>query len=191
MIVLHIFTEEPSARSVFNSILEQILPKEIEYNIYSHQGKQDLEKALKTTLPSISKMPGARILITRDQDNEDCIILKHKINELVKQNIGCDYRIRIICKELESWYLGDLNAISLAYPRFKPSKYINKSSFRSVDEISKPSEYLLKIVPELQKNKTLPKIIVSETIAPFLEIENNKSCSFINTISAIQQLISI
>ena len=45
--VLHVFTEEASARNVFESILPRLLPQDVNYRIYSHQGKQDLEKATK------------------------------------------------------------------------------------------------------------------------------------------------
>jgi hypothetical protein len=72
MTFLHVFTEEESARRVFDIILPKILPDGIYFKVYSHQGKNDLEKALRTTLPTISKIPGSRILITRDQDSADC-----------------------------------------------------------------------------------------------------------------------
>jgi hypothetical protein len=190
MKVLHIFTEEPSAKNVFSALLKKILPDGVSYRIYSHQGKQDLEKALRTSLPSISKMPGAKILVTRDQDSDDCVLLKQRLDDIIRNNISCDYYIRIVCKELEAWFLGDLNAISNAYPRFIPVKYSSKSTFRDVDKISSPSKYLLKIVPELKKKSTLPKMIVSETIAPHLSIDKNRSKSFMNTLAAINKLVA-
>ncbi len=73
MITFHVFTEERSAKNVFDELLPKILHENVNFRIYPHQGKQDLERALRTTLPTISKLPGSKILITRDQDNEDCI----------------------------------------------------------------------------------------------------------------------
>ena len=58
MTFLHIFTEEPSLKIVLETILPKILPENVYFQIYSHQGKQDLERALTLTLPTISKIPG-------------------------------------------------------------------------------------------------------------------------------------
>lgn len=186
---LHVFTEEPSAQNVFEIILPKLLPANVFFRVYSHQGKQDLEKALKTTLPSISKIPGARILITRDQDNADCVDVKANLKNIIGQNCKCTYFVRIVCTELESWFLGDLNAVKMAYPRLKPEHYISKADFRNVDTITKPNKTLLKILPEYNDREHLPKLEVSESIAPHLNFENNSSISFNQTISAIRKLV--
>lgn len=188
MIVIHIFTEELSLKNVLDEILPKILPEGIFFRIYPHQGKEDLENALKKTLPSISKIPGSKILITRDQDNNDCVQLKTYINDMVKNNCHCEYSIRIICKELESWFLGDMQAIEKAYPRFKADNYINKAEFRNVDKIQYPNRQLLKLLPEYADRQTLPKLEVSENISKHLDIDNNLSSSFYHTIAAIKKL---
>lgn len=190
MKVLHVFTEEPSAKNVFEIILPKILPADVSYRVYPHQGKQDLEKALRSTVPSISRISGSKILITRDQDSGDCVDIKNLMFEVLKENCQCDFFIRIICRELESWFLGDLLAVQLAYPRFKPDQYQNKADFRNVDKISHPNKYLLKIIPEYSDRENLPKLEVSETIAPFLDFARNSSSSFKHTISAINYLIA-
>ena len=169
MITLHIFTEEVSAKNVFDAILPKILSESVSYRIYPHQGKQDLENALRTSLPSISKIPGSKVLITRDQDSADCRIVKNDIQRILDDNCHCDYSIRIVCKELESWFLGDSEAIKKAFPRFKPEQYRSKRNIRNVDKITNPSKYLLKIIPDYTNNKKLPKLAVSENIAGFLD----------------------
>ncbi len=190
MTTLHIFTEETSAKNVFEVLLPKILPESIFFRIYPHQGKQDLEHALKTSLPSISRIPGAKILITRDQDSSDCKEVKAEILELVGENCRCDFLIRIVCKELESWFLGDLEAVKYAYPRFKPEQYVNDALFRNVDKIANPDQTLLRIIPELKNHETLPKLAVSEAIAPYLNITSNVSRSFNQTLLAINTLVS-
>jgi hypothetical protein len=136
MITLHVFTEEPSAKNVFDVLLPKLLPEDVSFRVYPHQGKRDLESALRKSLPSISKIPGSRILITRDQDSADCTDVKGGISEIIDNSCKCDYLIRIACKELESWILGDLEAIKSAYPRFKPELHLTKSDFRNVDHIT-------------------------------------------------------
>lgn len=189
MISLHVFTEEPSAKNVFNKLLPKILPENVSFRIYDHQGKQDLEKALRTTIPSISKIPGARILITRDQDSGDCKEIKSQLNEIVKNTCSSPYLIRIVCRELESWFLGDLIAVQNAYPRLRQEQYVNKSEFRNVDGISNANLALLRIIPEYSDRGTLPKLETSENIAQYLSLEGNTSTSFNQTIDGIRQLI--
>ena len=186
---LYVFTEESSAQIVFETILPKILPKNISFRVFPHQGKQDLEKALRSTVPSISKIPGSRILITRDQDNSSCIEVKSNINGIMAVSCNCYYLIRIVCKELEAWFLGDLYAVQSAYPRFKPEQYRTKVDFRNVDKITSPNEYLLKIIPEYSGRDYLPKLEASQSIAQFLDFEKNTSLSFKHTISAISKLI--
>lgn len=188
--ILHVFTEEPSAKNVFEILLSKLLPEDVAFRIYPHQGKQDLERALRTSLPSISKIPGSKILITRDQDSADCLEVKNTISSLLKGNCKCEYYIRIVCKELESWFLGDLDAVQSAYPRFKPAQHIGKADLRHVDQITTPNKYLLRIIPEYSGRATLPKLEVSESIAPFLSLDRNRSSSFNHTVTAIKNLVS-
>lgn len=190
MITLHIFTEEPSLKIVLETILPKILPQNVYFQIYSHQGKQDLERALRTTLPSISKIPGSKILVTRDQDSADCKDLKQHLTETIGLNCQCDFLIRIICRELEAWYLGDMQAIQKAYPRFNAEQYKNKAEFRNVDKLQSANKELLKLIPEYSNRDYLPKLETAEYISPFLDLNNNKSESFNYTIAAILKLIN-
>lgn len=186
---VHIFTEEPSVKEVLDTILPKIITESTFFKVYPHQGKKDLENAIKKVIPSISKTPGARIIISRDQDESNCLDVKAHLEELVKTNIFCPYKIRIVCKELESWFLGDVNAIEKAFPRFKSEHLVNKSEVRDVDSIVKPSSYLLRVIPEFSKREYLPKIETAERIAPFLDIDNNTSRSFNQMIQAIRYLV--
>ncbi|MCI0515167.1 DUF4276 family protein [candidate division KSB1 bacterium] len=189
MITLYIFTEERSAENVLKTILPQILPTDVAFQIYSHQGKQDLERALRTTLPFISRRPNARLLILRDQDRADCRVVKKQIRDLMLNPGHAPFLIRIACQELESWFLGDLMAIKLAYPRFKPEKYQNKAKFRHVDHIEYPANVLLKMIPEYDHDDKLPKLELSEKISKHLNLANNRSRSFNQIISGIKKLV--
>ena len=185
---LHLFVEEPSIKEVLEVILPQVLPPSISFRIYPHQGKQDLERAIEKTIPSISKIPGARIIISRDQDSAICTDVKQKINNLANGKIICPFKIRIVCKELESWFLGDLQAVAMAYPRFNPDSILGKAEMRNVDDIVNPAQYLLKVVPEYKASEHLPKIENAKKIAPFLSITNNHSRSFFHMIEAVKYL---
>jgi hypothetical protein len=189
-IALHVFTEEASAKKVFEVLLPKILPEGIDFRVHSHQGKKDLENALRTTVPTISKIPGSRILITQDQDCGDCEEVKKSLLNLVEKHCKSRFLIRIVCRELESWFLGDLNAIAQAYPRFKPDQYQKKAKFREVDSILSPNKVLLSIIPEYKNKEVLPKLETSKKIAPFLNLRNNASVSFNQTLSGVERLIN-
>ena len=186
---LHIFTEEPSAKILFDAILPKVLPEGVTYSVYPHQGKQDLEKAVKTTVPSISRIPGAKILISRDQDVGDCEPIKQNLLEMLESNCHAPYLVRIVCRELEAWYLGDLKAVKAAYPRFNPKLYEGKKEFRDVDSIQTPNQYLLSILPEYKGREYLPKLESSTKISPLLDLEANTSTSFRHVISGIKRLV--
>ena len=182
-------TEEPSIKNIFEVVLPQILPSDVGFRILVHQGKNDLEKALLEKTASLSRIKGAKILITIDQDANDCKQLKQRLADIIDKNCSCEYKIRIVCKELESWLLGDLSAIEKAFPRFRSVSYTQKEQMRNVDKIKgKPSDFLLRIIPEFKDRKKLPKLEFSKKIAPFLDITNNTSTSFNHTINAIRQL---
>jgi len=189
MRTLYVLTEEPSIKNIFEVILPKIVPQSVDFHILVHQGKNDLEKALSDKIASLSRVEGAKILITMDQDANDCQQLKQKLSDIIGENCNCDYKIRIICRELESWLLGDLLAIEKAFPKFKSMSVAKKTQMRHVDKIKgKPSDFLLRIIPEFKDRKKLPKLEFSKKIAPFLDITNNCSPSFNHTINAIRQL---
>jgi hypothetical protein len=189
MNTLYILTEEPSIKNIFEKVLPQILPQNVTFRILVHQGKHDLENALTYKIASLSRIEGAKILITIDQDTNDCKQLKQKLTDIVNKNCICDYKIRIVCKELESWLLGDLLAIEQAFPRFKSVSLKGRAQIRDVDKIKgKPSDFLLRNIPEYKDREKLPKLVFSKKIAPFMDINNNTSPSFNHTINAIKLL---
>lgn len=188
--MLYILSEEPSMKKVLDVILPKILPENVNFQILVHQGKQDLENALQSTLPSLSRIPGIRIVITRDQDREDCKAVKQHLTELVGKRCNAPVLYRIVCRELECWFLGDLPAIEKAFPRFKAAKYMNKQRYKDVDEVMDAEAVLLDIIPQYKGRQYLPKIETASQIAPYLIIDGNRSKSFNHFISGIQKLLA-
>ncbi len=190
MNTLYVFTEEPSLKNVLEILLPKLLPNNYSYRVFSHQGKQDLENAIEKTIPTLSKIPGAKILVTRDQDNEDCKQLKNNILEKLNDNCSSTYLVRIVCRELESWFLGDMIAIENTYNRFKSEQHVNKKLYRDVDSIKYPNKELLKLIPEYNGRSKLPKLEVSEKISTHLSLERNTSTSFKFFIEGVRKLTS-
>lgn len=189
MKTLHIYTEEPSMKNVLEILMPKILPENVEFRIYPHEGKQDLEIGLRKTIPKISKNPETVFLITRDKDSGNCKEVKRNLMNILNETCNSPFLVRIVCTELECWFLGDLNAIQKTYPRFKPEQYQNAKEFRDVDAIQNAPKKLQEMIPELTKKKNFSKLLFSESIANHLDIENNKSLSFQHFISGVRKLI--
>lgn len=187
---IEILTEEPSMRDVLEIILPKILSKKWilgeNYFIRPHQGKSDLQKSIPRKVKVFSNYyEPAGVIIIHDQDSHDCKELKNKLLMLSKSETSddtlCPLLIRIACRELEAWYLGDMKAIQAAYPRFKAEQYTKKEKFRNPDNLNNTAEELEKILPDFQKGAS------ARTITPYLDTnpENNKSESYRQFITGV------
>jgi hypothetical protein len=181
---IEILVEEPSMKEFLTILLPNVLDNHWilnkNYFIRSFEGKSDLQKNIPSKVKFLSNWnhEAAGVVIMQDQDSSDCKVLKQKLITICDQNGNCPKLIRIICRELESWYIGDFLAVSKAYPSFKHQNYINKSKFRIPDNCNAFDE-LKKILPEFQK------VGGAKKIAPFITIQDNKSESFQQTISGL------
>jgi Domain of unknown function (DUF4276) len=182
MTQLVFFLEEPSAKEMLKGLLPNVLPHAIDTQYVVFEGKQDLEKRLPIKLKAWQRSD-AKFIVMRDQDGGNCIMIKknlaHKCLEAGKHEI----LIRIACHELESFYLGDLNAVAKAIGPAHISKQQKKKKFRDPDNLSNPSEELRKLAPEYQK------ISGSRAIGPHLDINNNHSKSFNALVTGIRKLL--
>jgi hypothetical protein len=181
---IEILVEEPSMKEFLTILLPNVLDNQWNLNgnyfIRSFEGKNDLQKNIPSKVKFLSNWnhEAVGVVIMQDQDSSDCKILKQKLLNICNQNGNCPKLVRIICRELESWYIGDFVAVNKAYPSFKHQNYINKSKFRIPDNCNAFDE-IKKIVPDFQK------VGGAKKIAPFINVETNKSESFQQTISGL------
>lgn len=177
--------EEPSMKNVLETILPKLIPEHINYLCITHQGKQDLAKSIPRKIKAFSFKPETKFVIVHDQDSNDCIKLKADLLQLCQQAGKPDAMIRIICHELESWFLGDLAAVEQAY-NLKPQSLSNKQSqakFRDPDRLNSAKEELKKLVSEYYPGTH------SRKIAPYLSLIDNKSRSFQVFLEGINKII--
>jgi hypothetical protein len=164
--------------------LEKLLPKlGIDLStvtIIPHQGKSDLEKSIPIKLRAW-RDPAACFLILRDNDRGDCAQRKKRLSDLVNQTGNrAPIKIRIVCQELEAWFLADTQALTLA--GYLTSDRLPSFSRRDPDRIDYPVQEMERLRPGYGK------ISGALEIAPHLDIENTRSASFRNTIKAIRDL---
>lgn len=183
MKTLVFFLEEPSAEEMLKGILPKILPKSIPVKYCIFEGKQDLEKRMPLRLRAW-KDPNCAFLVMRDQDSGDCKKIKHNLLDLCSNAGDVSPVIRIACRELESFYLGDLAAVERGLGITGFMKRQKKAIYRDPDRIGTPAEELKKLTKGLYQ-----KVAGSRCIAPHLDLHNNKSHSFNVLVKGIQKLV--
>ena len=105
--------EEPSAKAMVEAVVRPRLPTGWDTTYVVFEGKQDLERNLSRRLKGWLR-PGARFVVMRDQDAADCHAVKATLVERVRES-GRTALVRVACRELEAWVLGDLQALADAY----------------------------------------------------------------------------
>lgn len=175
--------EEASARAMLEGLLPKVLPAGITPRYIVFEGKQDLEKQLVRKMRGY-RNPDARFVVMRDQDsNPDCKAVKAKLSELCRLAGKPAALVRIACRELESFYLGDLAAVELGLKitglvRHQPNKL-----FREPDRLGSPSKELKTLTKGLYQ-----KVGGSRDIGPHLDLDNTRSASFHNLVAGIRRV---
>jgi hypothetical protein len=175
--------EEPSAEEMLKGLLPKILPETIISEFRIFEGKQDLEKRISRILRAWKK-PNCVFLVMRDQDSGDCRKIKQKIINLCCEAGQASAVVRIACRELESFYLGDLAAVERGLGVAGLSKRQDKAKYRTPDRLENPSQELEKLT-----NGLYQKVAGSRSIGPCLDLGNNKSYSFNVLLSGIRKLV--
>lgn len=177
------FLEEPSAREMLKGILPRLLPENVQVRYLVFQGKQDLEKNLRRKLQGW-RMPESVFVVMRDQDSGDCSAIKSRLVDLCRDAGQDGVLVRVACRELESFYLGDLIAVEKGLGIKGLNKQQRWKKFRDPDALGSPAEELLRLT-----HNTYDKVAGSRAIAPFLSLEANRSRSFNVLLSGVRKLV--
>ena len=174
--------EERSMAEALRGLLPRVFPKWREnqdWIVIVHEGKSDLEGAIPRKLRAW-KVPGDRFLIVRDNDGGDCVELKSRLLALAQEREAGEVLVRIVCQELEGWFLGDPKALREAYPHVASLKI--HSIPDDPDAMTNASEFLARITGQTGK------ILAAKAIAPHLDPARNKSRSFHVFLEGIKKL---
>lgn len=176
--------EEPSMKVFLQGLLPRIVPRWREgehFLLVPHEGKTDLEASIPRKLKAWRE-PGARFVIVRDNDGANCTALKNRLLSL-SQSTGRQALVRLVCQELEAWYLAQTDALAQAYPsRVKAIKRLC-SRHNDPDACAKPSRELIRAIPEFQKQDA------ARRLGQRLAIDDTRSASFRVFVSGVQRLL--
>ncbi len=185
MITLVFFLEELSARVLLEGLLPRVVPTEsVNLRFVVFEGKQDLEKQLVRRM-RLWRLPNTRFVVLRDQDSADCKDVKTRLVELCEQACHAEALVRVACRELESWYLGDLAAVerSLHVTGLRAKRDTRR--LRDPDAVCKPSMELRALT-----GGAYQKVAGSRAIAAHLNLAGeNRSRSFGVFIAGVQRVI--
>lgn len=176
--------EEESAKAVLESLLPRILNPEIKTRLIPFEGKQDLEKQMAKRMRGYVN-PEARFIVLRDQDSvPDCKELKENLLERCRQ-AGRETKslVRIACRELETFYLADLDAVEQGLQVRNLSKLQASAKFRNPDRLGSPSKELA-----LLTKGGYQKVSGSRAIGRHLNPANTRSPSFKCLVQGILRL---
>lgn len=176
--------EEDSARAMLEGLLPRMLHASIHIRFITFEGKQDLEKQLAKRIRGYLN-PQARFLVLRDQDSApDCVVVKRKLLMLCegagRQAVSL---VRIACRELESMYLADLQALEQALSLKGLARQQGNTKFRNPDRLESPSSELTKLTQGRYQ-----KVGTSRLLGPYLDLTNGRSATFKNLVRGIQRL---
>ncbi|MGN7456380.1 DUF4276 family protein [Paenibacillus pasadenensis] len=173
--------EEISMKAALDELLPKVIPPQVAFMTIKHEGKSDLEKSIPIKLKAF-RTPHTYFVILRDKDTGDCMEIKNRLKSLCEKGGRPDTLVRIVCHELESWFLGDLQAVEKAFSQEGLSELQEKAKYRDPDRLANPAQELGKLVP-------YRKLAGSRAISPFLSVDDNKSRSFQVFISGIHSLL--
>lgn len=152
----------------------------VDWHIISFQGKADLKRRMAEKMRAWN-YGAPHFVILRDNDGANCRALKEKIRVDAEKGKK-PHHIRIVCQELESWFVGDLDAVARAYP----NRHIraNVGKYRDPDRLKNASQELARLVGERGK------VGRAERIAQHMQPNRNRSVSFRVAYQTFADLLS-
>jgi hypothetical protein len=176
-----VLAEEPSGQ-VIAECLAQKLSIADHILCLQHQGKSDLERSFPRKIGHWRSSRPPRFIVMRDNDGANCLQLKARLLALVPRDAVNRVKIRLVVQELESWYLGDLDAVRraglLSQAQLVAQK--RKAILRTPDRIGNAKQIFKNRVAEGGQ------IELARRIGPHLSLTDNKSPSFHAFVGALR-----
>ena len=153
MMKIVFLVEEPSMADLLEGLLPRLIPG-LQFQCVPHDGKQDLTLSVPKKIRAWRE-PDVRFVVMRDRNSADCRQVKNALVRLCEEAGRTDVLVRIVCRELEAWYLGDVGALGRAYPEARQGalRELNKRRYQDPDGVVQPSKALARLVPEFQKRQ--------------------------------------
>ncbi len=175
------FLEGPSEQDFLKAFLPSHLPAHINLHYQVFQGKRDMEKRLGLRIRGW-RQANTCFFVLRDQDSGDCLAIKNGLQQICNLAGHPHAVVRIACRELETFFIGDWAAVALAFEVPALAKLGAKAMYRQPDLLGSPAGELKKHISLYQKRDG------ARRIAAHLDPARNKSHSFGVFMRSLQQI---
>ncbi len=172
------------------------IPKNL--NAGGDPAKRILLDQLPKLLRGYGKTPGIdAVVVVLDSDRRDCADFLVELKALAaSSNAGPNTLFRIAIEEMEAWYFGDRQALTMAYPKAKVDvlQRYTQDSVCGTWELLADAIYPGGSVAIKKAGWPLPgqiKCEWAERIGPLLEPERNVSPSFGKLRDGLRRLVSV
>jgi hypothetical protein len=176
-----ILVEEESARAAIECFAER-LGCAAATKVVPHEGKRDLEVSIRRKIAGWRAPTPPRFVVAMDGSAGARDALKARLTELVPHEARARTRIRIVVHELESWFLGDPDALIRAgiLVDSRSRQRLLKLAARDLCLLSNPVQELQRLI------SVTGKIATARAVAPFMDLAANRARSFAPFIEALR-----
>lgn len=204
MTQIEILVEELSAQEALRHLLPKIVRGRGHFKVINLGSKHKLLKVLPARLAAYKKrLEGEeqlRIAVLVDRDADDCAMLKRKLEQMAS-DAGLSTKTspdanghfavvnRIVIEELESWFVGDANALRMAFASL-PAISERTGIFRNPDNGGSWEALHRFLKKHGIYRSSFPKVEAARRIAPHLDISLNRSRSFQVFVSGIEAMLA-
>lgn len=209
---LIILCEEPSAAEALDHLMGRLLSDSDTFQVVNMECKSqllaELPKRFLSYAQRLTYEPDLRVLVLVDRDQQNCLVLKQALENAAHtaglrtlmaarpgpgQPPAGHFHVvnRVVCEELEAWFLGDPAAVERAYPKVKRRNF-NQMHLRNPDNVQGGTWEALERT--LQSGRYYPaglaKIQAARDIAPHLDLNPtvNQSPSFQAFLAGVRTL---
>ena len=166
MTKLVFLVEEPSMADLLDQLLPRLFPT-LAFQTVPHKGKGHLERSIPSKLRAWQE-PGVRFVVLRDQNSADCRQVKATLADLCRQGGRADTLVRVVCRELEAWYIGSEDKLAQAFPDASRqiARELRRARFRDPDAVVHPAKALADLLPQFRKRATalaMGQLLTSES----------------------------
>ncbi|GMV68157.1 MAG: hypothetical protein AMXMBFR76_05960 [Pseudomonadota bacterium] len=196
--------EEQSAEEILKHLLPRLIGQRAQWKLINLGSKSKLLKVLPQRLAAyrqrIAQGEDLRVVVLVDRDDDDCEVLKRRLEVMAREaklatksapDAAGHFLVlnRIVIEELESWFIGDPQALRKAFMGLPPID-ASKGIFRNPDN-GGSWEALHRVLKKHGIYKSsYPKIDAARRIAPGLDIQVNRSRSFQVFVQGIEALFA-
>ena len=186
--VIEILTEEASMEYFLRGFLPRVLPEDYKLDvncfIRPHEGKSDLKKSIPKKMRAYPHFGyPVKDLIVHDQDSNDCMELKQSLMALTQTSIhNIPLLVRIACRELENWYLGDFISLENVYLEINAGLLSRKAKFRNPDNVFGAQEISL-------LSDSFSKTAAARAMGSIINVDSNASPSFRQFVNGLLNIV--